>query len=446
MMDKISEYIGEGFVSHIWESGHFVKSNLRTKDGRKIEVLHPGQWNTDSGADFINAIIKLNGRILKGDIEVHVRNSDWNVHHHDKDLKYNNTILHIALLDSGTNLLSKKQNGEYIPNLIIGDYLDGTINKLLKTMNKNDKHKQCPVNIDSSVIDKAGIDRLKIKSNRIIEQFISKDRDQVLYEGIMDALGYSKNRKQFQELAQRVPVNLLIGQNPEKIQAILFGAAGLLPNIDNKGKFDKETNEYLDIIFPLWHESKHLFQDKLMSKEEWRFFRLRPDNFPTRRIAGISFILNNFEPKKVSLSERILSVFSEETESIRKLSIKLKAIIKPKAYGYWVNHFDFGDRRYTQSDSIIGDNRADDIIINVIFPFAYSQMLDNEKPAYKIIELWTRYGRLQDNAITRYFSKRLFQSEKEYLSVINSACRQQGLIHIYSSFCSVSKCHNCPFI
>jgi len=445
-MDKISDYIGEGFVSHIWESGHFVKSNLKTKDGRKIEILHPGQWNNDVGADFTNAIIKIDGKIIKGDVEVHVRNSDWSVHHHDRDSRYNNTILHVALLDGGINLLSKKQNGEHIPNLILSEYLDGTINKLLKAINEKNRHTQCPVNINPDIIDLAGIERLKIKSNAINEQITKKGKDQVLYEGIMDALGYSKNRKQFLELAQKVPVSLLLGKKPEIIQAILFGTAGLLPNAEDKGKFDKETNEYLDIMFSIWDKVKHQFQDELMFANEWRFFRLRPDNFPTRRIAGISFILHNLEPKENSLSERILSAFNEETETIDKLSIKLRAILKPKAYGYWANHYAFGGRRYAQSDFLIGNGRADDIIINVIFPFAYSQILDDEKSGEKVIKLWAKYGRLQDNAITRYFSDRIFQSEKEYRSIINSASRQQGLIHIYKSFCSVHDCHNCPFI
>ncbi len=446
MMDKINDYISERFVSHIWESGHFIKSNLRTKDGRKIEILFPGQWNNDIGADFTNAIIKIDGKIIKGDVEVHLRNSDWNAHHHDKDLKYNNTILHVALLDAGTNLLSKKQSGEYIPNLILSGYIDGTINKLLKAIDGKSRYTQCPVNINLNIIDKAGIDRLKIKSNAIIEQLINKDKDQVLYEGIMDALGYSKNRRQFQELAQKVPVNLLLGQTPEKIQAILFGTAGLLPDINNNGDFDKETNEYLDIILPIWNEVKYQFQNKLMSKEEWRFFRQRFDNFPTRRMAGISFILHSLEPKKDALSERILSVFDEETESINKLSIKLKAIIKPKVYGYWADHYAFGNRRYARSDFLIGDSRADDIIVNVIFPFVYSQTSGNEKLGEKVIKLWTKYGRLQDNTITKYFLNRLFKSEKEYRSIINSASRQQGLIHIYKSFCSINNCCNCPLV
>jgi hypothetical protein len=440
--------IGEKFVSHIWESGHFVKSNLRTKDGRIIEVLHPGQWNNDAGADFTNAVIGIDDKIIKGDVEVHVQNSDWKIHHHDTDSRYNNTILHVVLWDGGTSLLTKKQNNERIPNLILSDYLEVSISKLLKAESNKSKHIQCPVNANPDIIDRAGIERLRIKSNAMNEQIASNGEDQALYEGIMDALGYSKNRKQFLDLAKKVPVNILLGQKLEKIQAMLFGTANLLPNIENRGKFDKETVEYLDIISPIWDEVKYQFHDKLMSTDEWRFFRLRPDNFPTRRMAGISFILSNCESEKSSLTARFLSILKNNDKSIKELSRKLRTILTPKAYGYWTNHYTFGSRKWTQSDSLIGNSRADDIIINVILPFtlAYSQRLSNESLSECAMRLWTGYGRLQDNTVTRYFSNRIFQSEKEYHSIINSASRQQGLIHIYKSFCSLHNCNNCPFI
>lgn len=440
--------IGEKFVSHIWESGHFIKSNLKTKDGRKIEILNTGQWNSDAGADFINAVIKLDDEIIKGDVEVHVRNTDWKIHHHDTDSRYNNTILHVVLWDGGTSLLARKQNNERIPNLIISDYLEGSISKLLKSESNKSNQTHCPVNANVDVIDRAGIERLNIKSNAMNRQIAGNGADQALYEGIMDALGYSKNRKQFLDLAQKMPVNILIGQKPEKIQAILFGASGLLPNIENKGKFDKETEEYLDVIEPIWNEVKSHFQDRIMSADEWRFFRLRPDNFPTRRIAGISLILSNYESEKSSLTAKFLSILDNNDRSIKELSHKLRTILTPKAYGYWANHYNFGSKRYAQSDSLIGNSRADDIIINVILPFilAYSEKLDNERLSECVMRLWTGYGRLQDNTITRYFSNRIFPSEKEYHQIINSASRQQGLIHIYKSFCSLNNCNNCPFI
>ena len=443
--NSYKDSIGEKFVSHIWESGHFIKSNLRAKDGRKIEIINTGQWNNDAGADFLNAVIKIDGEIIKGDVEVHVQNTDWKIHHHDTDPRYNNTILHVVLWDGGTSLLAKKQNNERIPNLIISDYLENSISKLLKEERNESKQTHCPVNANADIIDHAGIERLMIKSNAIGEQIANNDGDQALYEGIMDALGYSKNRKQFLDLAQKAPVNTLIGQKPEKIQAILFGVSGLLPNIDNKGKFDKETTEYLDIINPIWNETKYYFHGKLMSADEWRFFRLRPDNFPTRRIAGISFILSDCDEKS-SLTAKFLSIL-DNNGSIKELSHKLRIILTPKAYGYWANHYNFGSKRYTQSDSLIGNSRADDIIINIILPFilAYSKRLGNEKLSECAMRLWTGYGRLQDNTITRYFSERIFQSEKEYRQIINSASRQQGLIHIYKSFCSLNNCNNCPF-
>lgn len=111
------EPIVEKFVNHIWNNGYFKMDNLRSKDGRRIEVLCPGEWNTDSGADFRNASIKIENEIYKGDVEIHVKSSDWRIHHHDRNPKYNSTILHVTLLDGGFSLLAKKQNGEHIPNI-----------------------------------------------------------------------------------------------------------------------------------------------------------------------------------------------------------------------------------------------------------------------------------------------------------------------------------------
>ena len=94
-------FIGEKFVSHIWDSGHFAKDALRAKDGRELEVLHHGQWNDDAGADFCNAEVRIDGQVWKGDVEVHVRGSLWRVHHHDVDPRYNSTILHVVMWDDG---------------------------------------------------------------------------------------------------------------------------------------------------------------------------------------------------------------------------------------------------------------------------------------------------------------------------------------------------------
>jgi hypothetical protein len=448
--------IGERFVSHIWDSGHFVKTNLKAKDGRKIEVLYPGQWNNDAGADFHNASIKIDGKIYTGDVEVHTKNSEWRIHHHDRNPRYNNTILHVALWDGGISLLAKKQNGERIPNLILCDYLDSSIGKLLRTI--DGERKTCPCSSKVSymkpeslcaIIDRAGTERLNTKSRTFEEQLSSKGEDQILYEGIMEALGYSKNGRQFHNLAQKVSLESLLGQTPETIQAILFGVAGLFPK---KGRrLDKETKEYLSITLSIWEQLASQFHDQFMSVEEWEFFRIRPDNFPTRRIAGMSYILSGCKLSgKMPFMAIFLSILADvnlnDSTSMNKLSRRLRATLMPRTSEYWAKYYTFGNKRYKENQCLIGKNRADDIIINVILPvvLAYSQKLRDQKLQDIIMKLYTGYPTLQDNKITRYFSDRVLG--EKYHSIINSALRQQGLIRIHKWFCEVQNCDNCPFM
>ena len=439
--------IGEKFVSHVWDGGHFIKTNLRAKDGRELEILHPGEWNTDAGADFRNARIKIDGETFIGDIEIHVKNSDWRIHHHDRNPKYNSTILHVAFWDGGISLLTRKQNGEYIPTLILCDYIDRSIGRMWRIIENEEN--PCPHSVTISsmnpellreILNQTGAERLIAKSKKFDEQIGIKGVDQTLYEGIMDALGYSKNREQFRQLAEKVPVELLIGQTPETIQAILFGVAGLLPS---EKKLNKETKQYLNIIIPLWERFAPQFCNVPMSADDWVFFRLRADNFPTRRIAGISYVLAGCDGS--SGDTPLLTKFLNPLAETGKTSSKLRKILMPEAIGYWARHYSFGDKKHKQSKFLIGKNRADDIIINVILPMLLACSQES-KLRESVIGLYTGYTALQDNRITRFFSERVFRSIEIYRSTANSASRQQGLIHIYKWFCEVQNCDNCPFM
>jgi hypothetical protein len=453
MNKMIKDPIVENFVNHVWDKGYFIKNNLRAKDGRKIEILCPGEWNTDSGADFRNASIKVDGEICKGDVEVHVRSSDWRIHHHDKDPKYNSTILHVALRDSGINLLAKKQNGDRIPTLVLFDYLDRSIGRLWKAMENNKNSYPCLDKVSKkadtlcSILDNAGMERLNSKSKAFQEQFGIKGENQALYEGLMDALGYSKNREQFRELANKVPIEFLRNRTIEEIQAILFGVAGLLPS-QNRDDFDKETEAYINGILPIWENFSSKFRGEIMLPEQWNFFRLRPENFPTIRIAGLSYIITDC--KEMSLMAGFLSSIDkiDHNAPISQVSLQLRKILMPSASGYWSNHYNFRRKGNKQSKFLIGKNRADDIVINVILPaiMAYAQIIQDDILLKKIMQFYSNYPTLQDNSITRFFIERVFRSQGAYSELVNSALRQQGLIHIYKSSCSAKDCINCPFM
>ncbi|MGQ9610463.1 MAG: DUF2851 family protein [bacterium] len=429
--------IDERLLIYVWDNGCFYKDNLRTKDGREIKIINKGQCNEESGADFHNAEIMINGKLYKGDVEIHLRSSDWRAHHHDRNSKYNNTILHVALWDSGISLLTKKQNGEHIPTLILHDYLDRSINRLWKDIEGKNIKGKCNNILEPPalmrVLDKLGMERFSNKAKTFEEVINEENKDQILYEGIMTALGYSRNKHQFLELANKVSINMLIGKNPEEIQAILFGVSGLLPT--KIRYFNKETKEYIKKIKALWHSNSSLFIQR-MSYDRWEFFRVRPDNFPTRRIAGISYILNNCN----SLVEMFIPALKDNE--------KILEILMPRSNGYWAFYYTFGSKKQKEMPYLIGRDRANDILVNVILPFllAYSKYLKDKNLQDFIMKKYSSFNKLQDNKITKYFADRVFNKKENYISKINSAVRQQGLIALYKLFCINKACDICPIV
>lgn len=457
-------FIGEKFVSHIWDGGHFAKNALRAKDGRKIEVIYRGQLNSDSGADFHNAEIKIGDQVLKGDVEIHVKSSQWRIHHHDVNPRYNNTILHVVMWDNSISLLVRKQDGERIPTLVLYDYLDNSIGKLWKKLEEGEEEPSpcrrkaetlAPETI-GAVLDRSGMDRFLHKTREFEQRLEENNADQLLYEGIMEALGYSKNREQFRELAQKVPLEILIGQPPERIQAVLFNVAGLFPSKTNNGRiFDEDTEEYISKLEMLWIPFSSRFKSQQMSGERWEFFRLRPGNFPTIRIAGISYVLskcgNGDGGSSASLLEMFLPAFIGSDSAGRspkesKTSRELRDMLMLRTSGYWTRHYTFGGRQHKEKPFLIGRSRADDIIINIVLPvaFAFARRLQDDKLNQAVVEVYTKHKKLQSNKIGRYVAGQIFRDRKEGSSVVNSAMRQQGLIHLYRVFCAVRNCQSCP--
>jgi hypothetical protein len=206
--------------------------------------------------------------------------------------------------------------------------------------------------------------------------------------------------------------------------------------------FDSETEEYINRVETLWKPFLPQFKDIRMSGEQWEFFRMRPENFPTKRIAGMSYILSDC--KSPSLLAMFLPAFDEVSEASRRL----RDMIMHRAAGYWTRHYTFGGRQHKEKPFLIGQNRAADIVINIVLPVAlvYARQSRDEELQQNVMEVYAGHQRLQDNKITRYVTYYLFRSKKERGSVINSAMRQQGLIYLYKSFCVTGNCQNCPLM
>ena len=112
--------------------------------------------------------------------------------------------------------------------------------------------------------------------------------------------------------------------------------------------------------------------------------------------------------------------------------------------GYWASHFDFGSSGRIRSPTLLGSGRAANIAVNVLLPFtfAWSQFTSQPELGRKAIELYGRYPKPAVNSVERHMTAQLGLSS----SLVNSAQRQQGLIHIYNTLCTQGRCQYCRLL
>ncbi len=443
--------ISESLIVNIWQHQLIARTDLITEDGEPIRIVYPGRINNDQGADLSDAVIGTSHRLIKGDVEVHVKSSDWQAHRHHRDPIYNRVILH-AVMWHDARVATTLQNGTKIPVLALHKYIQIPANQrtnLAFPINLNMPCHQAlehlPTSAVTKFLDRAGKKRFLVKAARFQADLAQVEASQVLYQGIMGALGYFKNKIPFLELARRVPIQALESLAKSKIsdeeyltrqQALLLGTAALLPSQRpiwrQKNNIDDRWIEKLEKIwlsFP---------QTEVISENDWHLCKVRPNNFPTRRIVAMSCL---------TLRYRENGIFDEVVKKIKEVAgnnghQELEKLLIITTDGYWASHFDFGSAGRQIMPTLLGDSRAADIAVNVLLPFifAWGKLTSQPVLARKALDLYGRYPRLSVNTMERHMSKQLGISS----DIVSSAQRQQGLIHIYNTLCSQGKCRYCP--
>jgi hypothetical protein len=260
----------------------------------------------------------------------------------------------------------------------------------------------------------------------------------------MESLGYAKNKEQMVELARHMPLERLETeisristdiQNLVRIQALLLGVAGLLPSQRSGNSWQNIPDDsWVDRLEKLWLSSG---VPVAIKKSDWHFFKVRPGNIPTRRIVAMSHLLLRCQ------QWRTLKDLVEDLccKVIDKGYHELERVLYVPATGYWAVYLDFGLPGRRNLPALLGKGRAADIIINIILPFALIQakQISCSELERKIMEIYNRYPRLMVNRIESHMCNQL--GINSYL--VNSARRQQGLIHIYRTLCSQGKCYDC---
>ena len=439
----------ESQVIKIWQHQLLDRAELVTEGGEPIKIIYPGMTNDDQGADFRDAVIATSRGLIKGDIEVHVKSSGWQAHRHHRDPVYNRVILHVVMWHD-TKLAANLQNGEHIPTLALHKYMKSPISQWaggeyppvtlgLPCFRAADR---LTTGIMAEFLDRAGEERFLAKAARFQSDLAQMGASQSLYQGIMGALGYSKNKLPMLKLARRLPLQVLESVTQGKIsdeeclarqQALLLGTAGLLPSQCpnwHRGNDD----EWIDKLERLWASSH---PTEAMSRNDWHLFKVRPTNSPVRRIVAMSYLI--LRNRRKGVLEEVVNMVNEVP--VNKGHYRLEEGLLVTTNGYWASHLDFGSGDRVRSLTLLGSRRAADIVVNVLLPFtfAWSRLTFRSELEKKAIDLYRCYPRLAVNAVEWHMRNQLGLGSR----LVNSAQRQQGLIHIYNTLCTQGKCSSC---
>ena len=434
---KIDTHITEKQFREIWQRCEIVGQTLIAENGMTLRVVYPGRPNDGQGADFRDAVIITERELRTGDVEFHLRSGDWQGHHHHLDPAYNRVILHIVKQHNsrtGTFL----QNGNEIPIVVIDDSSSVlSISKGTPLHERSSTGMSC-LNFAGYAsnetfgrkLDRAGKNRFHQKTERFSSEITNIGPGESLYRGIMEALGYSGNNSAFIELAQKTPLEQLERNKDSripdetylfKLQFLLFGKAGFLSG-DN---MERLCSAGLDreLVKQMIATVQSIDMNNAMSPGNWRLFRIRPCNSPFRRLAAMCYLLLKFRRK--GLLKGILDLTDSVSDTAKPHELEKGLILSKKG----------------TFKAFLGKNRAAEIIVNVLLPFifAYGEIYNEPELSAKALAIYTNYPGLEMNSLIRHMTRQLGFDK----NAVNTAIRQQGLIHIYKNLCTQDRCHEC---
>lgn len=456
---KIEEPAPEHFLYRLWGDRSLVGRRMHTVDGRTVEVVACGTRNPDAGPDFRGATLIVDGKMCCGDIEIHPVAVDWYRHGHHRDPRYNNVVLHVVTMDVDPEERTLRQDGEEIPVLNLDQFLVKPAEQLAAEGQAppGPEPVACALREASRprilhIVELAGDERLNTKCMRYQEERLIDGWDQILYRGLAEALGYAKNQVAFRKLADRLPYaelsRAIRGLDADtawvRAQAYLFGAAGLLPSEGSLVEADHELRDFLGQLRTEWEHFPYRRKIDPLHREEWLFFRLRPQNFPTRRIAALAALAVRFGEH--GFLGGLMRIVQAGQRRIPQVGRQLSASLTVESDPFWRTHYCFdvsGSSPMTGGGKLVGPERAADMVVNVVLPclMAYARETGDGQLQTLLAQVYVQAPLLAENAIVREMTLRLFGAQGK--GVVDTACRQQGLIQLFKMLCQRGPCARC---
>ena len=206
------------------------------------------------------------------------------------------------------------------------------------------------------------------------------------------------------------------------------------------------VKEYVDGLEPLWGEFPLKAKIDILKPGSWQFFRLRPSNFPTRRIAAAACIVRRFSTDGfVGTFEKVIANVLHKP---KKISMELECLFVFPAHDFWSYHFTFEESKSiiagSKDSCLLGRDRARDIVVNVALPalVAYAEETSDYRLQNILLETYKNYPLLTENELTRHMCRQLFAAPGRP-DIISGARMQQGLIHLNKEMCEPESCDVC---
>ncbi|MEN2487886.1 DUF2851 family protein [Flavobacterium sp. B11] len=411
----------EDFLHYVWRFKKFDSLNLKSAQGEPITILKTGDYLELAGPDFFNAHIEIGNQKWAGNVEIHLKSSDWYLHNHEKDPAYKNVILHVVW-ENDTAIF--RENNTEIPVLVLKDYIPKEIienyNALFAPKTWISCERQLKA-IDKFVIanwqERLFFERLERKSKFIYQllEETNQDWEAVLFCLLARNFGLNTNGNSFLQISKAIPFSVIRKESfeAENLEALLFGTSGLL-------EAEKEDVYYKDLQFRYFY-LRHKYQIEKTYTDPLQFFKLRPDNFPTIRLSQLASLYYRHQ----NLFSKIIDLKSVE-EVYHLLSVS--------ASSYWQNHYQF-DKESPKKSKMLSKSFIDLLIINTIIPlqFAYSN-IRGELIIEDLIDFMNEMAS-EKNAIIDKFNSFGIKPQ--------SAFESQGLLELKNEYCDQKACLKC---
>ncbi|WP_029038524.1 DUF2851 family protein [Salinimicrobium xinjiangense] len=413
----------EDYLHYLWKFQKIEHWRLQTSDGLPVKVVSPGTHNLFSGPDFFNARLLIGGQQWAGNLEIHLRSSDWYLHGHETDPAYDNVILHVVwehdveVFRKDNSSLPVVEIKHLVQNGALDAYNELCSGSSNRWINCEDDLPQIEEFLLENWLERLYLERLEQKTaliNTLLEKSAG-DWEAVLFQLLARNFGLNVNGEAFMGIARSIPFGVIrkTRGNLLQLESLLLGQGGFLKGDHEEPYYRKLQEEYAYLKRKFALSGEGILPSK--------YFRLRPDNFPEIRLVQLAAVYHKNENLFSSLEK-----ISEAQDIYQLFQIQLNE--------FWSSHYTFSSGHRPRKKNF-SRKFLDLLIINTVVPVKFSWLKSKGKAIDGLFEIMESIAP-EENQIIKKF--RTLRPEN-----LNNALQSQGFLQLKKEYCDKNACLQC---